>query len=227
MRLLFCLLLGLCVGIPQIVGAQAAPAVGGVLPEAYVGTYQLSDNATMTISNKGAQLLAQLTGQDAFEIYPTSQTEFYYKVVVAKITFDFANGAVAKNLTLHQNGRDLSAPRIDEGMASRIAEATSNRKRNQSAYPGGATTVSNIVHELEQSSPALQGVAPTLGDAIEKQLPAIRAQLGKLGRLQSVDFVGVDAQGADTYLLKHEHGAQHAQVVFNSNGAVSGLFFSP
>lgn len=227
MRLLFCLLLGLCAGAVQIAAAQTAPVAEDIRSEEYVGAYQLSDNATMTISSKGTQLLAQLTGQDAFEIYPTSRTEFYYKVVAAKITFDFANGTSAKSLTLHQNGRDLPAPRIDEGTASRIADATSSRKRSQSAYPGGATLLSNVVHELEQNSSTPLDVTPALADAIGKQLPAIRAQLGKLGRLQSVDFVGVDAQGADTYLLNHEHGAQHAQVVFSSGGVISGLFFSP
>jgi hypothetical protein len=56
--------------------------------------------------------MAQATGQPAFEIFPSSPTEFFLKVVDARITFvKDASGAVTQ-LVLHQGGRDMPAKKI-------------------------------------------------------------------------------------------------------------------
>ena len=41
----------------------------------------------MTVTREGDQLFAQLTGQPKFEIFPKSETEFYWKVINARVTF--------------------------------------------------------------------------------------------------------------------------------------------
>jgi len=73
--------------------------------ETYVGVYQLAPGVTFAITQEGARLFAQLTGQDKFEVYPETQHDFFYKVVDAQLTFE--PGA----LVLHQNGRDQRAKR--------------------------------------------------------------------------------------------------------------------
>ena len=51
----------------------------------------------------------QLSGQQAYEIYPSAKDEFYYKIVDAQISFHRdATGAVT-SLTLHQTGNNLDA----------------------------------------------------------------------------------------------------------------------
>ena len=57
----------------------------------------------------GAQLEAQLTGQPAVEIYPKSETRFFYKIVVAEISFEVTADGDVRSLTLHQGGNDLIA----------------------------------------------------------------------------------------------------------------------
>ena len=80
--------------------------------DALVGRYQLSPAVTVTVTRDGARLLAQLTGQAAFEIFPETPTTFFWKVVDAQATFQLGPGGQATSLTLHQNGRDLPAPRV-------------------------------------------------------------------------------------------------------------------
>jgi len=91
----------------------------------YVGYYQLAPHAVMTITRESDHFFGQLTGQPAFELFPESATKFFLKVVAAQISFETdADGSVTR-LVLHQNGRDLSAPRIDEALAQRIEASRS------------------------------------------------------------------------------------------------------
>ncbi len=67
----------------------------------------------IAVTRDGGQLSAQLTGQPAFPIFPSSPTEFFYRVVDARITFRVEGDRVV-GLTLHQGGRDLPARRLPE-----------------------------------------------------------------------------------------------------------------
>lgn len=87
-----------------------------VKPEAlarYAGKYQLAPGVVLTVTVDDGHLVAQLTGQDAFKLSAKSDTEFFYRVVDAQITFDADGDGPAKSLTLHQNGRDIPAKRVE------------------------------------------------------------------------------------------------------------------
>ena len=62
------------------------------------------------ITRDGDHLMAQLTGQGAFEVFPESSTAVFWKIVDAQATFTLGKDGRATSLTLHQNGRDLPAP---------------------------------------------------------------------------------------------------------------------
>lgn len=75
----------------------------------YVGAYQSVTGLDVAVFRDGDRLLAQLIGQPAWGIYPESETEFFYRVVDARITFvKNPEGKVTK-LVLHQHGLDISA----------------------------------------------------------------------------------------------------------------------
>jgi D-alanyl-D-alanine-carboxypeptidase/D-alanyl-D-alanine-endopeptidase len=78
----------------------------------YVGTYTLAPGFVFTITHEAGKLFAQLTGQDRARIYPQSATEFFYRVVDAQISFVVDDDGAVGKLILHQNGRDMEAPRI-------------------------------------------------------------------------------------------------------------------
>ena len=73
----------------------------------FVGAYELSPAAVMTISLDGEQLMAQLTGQGKLPIFAQSETLFFLKAVDAQLEF----AADGSSLILHQNGRDQKATR--------------------------------------------------------------------------------------------------------------------
>ncbi len=80
--------------------------------DALVGRYALAPGIIMTVTRQEGRLLAQLTGQPVFEIFPQSPTEVIWTVVPARASFVLGADGRAISLTLHQNGRDLPAPRL-------------------------------------------------------------------------------------------------------------------
>ena len=79
--------------------------------DAYVGQYELTPEAIFTIRRDGENLRAQLTGQPSVPILPESETDFFYTVVDAQLTFvKDAKGKVTE-LVLHQNG-DKTAKKV-------------------------------------------------------------------------------------------------------------------
>jgi CubicO group peptidase (beta-lactamase class C family) len=80
--------------------------------DSYAGEYQLGPTFTITITSEDGKLMAQATGQDKFELFATSETDFYLKVVPASVTFvKDAEGKVTE-LILTQNGRKGTAKKI-------------------------------------------------------------------------------------------------------------------
>src|SRR5262249_23989375 len=53
--------------------------------DSLLGQYQYGPGAVMTLSRDDTQLFAQLTGQPKFPIFPTSETEFEWRVAKAKV----------------------------------------------------------------------------------------------------------------------------------------------
>jgi D-alanyl-D-alanine-carboxypeptidase/D-alanyl-D-alanine-endopeptidase len=79
--------------------------------DTYAGQYELVPGAVFTVRRDGDRLLAQLTGQPFFEVFPESKADFFYKVVDAQITFVKNDKGEVTSLILHQNG-DQTARRM-------------------------------------------------------------------------------------------------------------------
>ena len=77
----------------------------------YVGIYELKPNLYITVTNEGGRLMTQATGQEKYEVYPQSQTRFFFKVVLADLEFVTENGNVTK-LVLHQGPESVEAVRV-------------------------------------------------------------------------------------------------------------------
>ena len=94
---------------------EAAPRMelSEAVLERYVGRYELQPGFVIAVSREGTQLSAQATGQPAFAMYPTTETDFYIEVVGAQIAFGALEDGKATMLTLHQGGRSMPASRVD------------------------------------------------------------------------------------------------------------------
>jgi CubicO group peptidase (beta-lactamase class C family) len=77
----------------------------------YVGTYQMAPNAELSVTLDGSQLMAQLTGQQAFPIFAESETLFFYKVVEATLEFQKDASGDVTAVRLRQGQINTLAPR--------------------------------------------------------------------------------------------------------------------
>jgi serine-type D-Ala-D-Ala carboxypeptidase/endopeptidase len=84
-------------------------AVDAKTLEDYVGTFALAPGADFAVTLKDGHLFAQLSGQQAFEIYPSAKDKFFYKIVEAQLTFERDGSGKVVAVVLHQNGHDSRA----------------------------------------------------------------------------------------------------------------------
>jgi CubicO group peptidase (beta-lactamase class C family) len=80
----------------------------------YVGVYQFVPGIAMTFTREGPHMFTQLTNQPKFEIFAEGEKEFFVKAVDAQITFETGAEGRATAATLHQNGRDQKAKRVEQ-----------------------------------------------------------------------------------------------------------------
>jgi bla regulator protein blaR1 len=195
--------------------------------EGHVGFYQLGDNAVLTVTRNGQQLEAQLTGQQALPIYPRSNTEFFYKAVDAQISFTTEPDGQTTSLILHQHGQNISMKRVDAATAQRIGSTISEKQKSQQASPGSEAALRRLIDGLIADKPNYDEMSPMLAAATREQLPRLQPGLARLGAVQSVQFLGVGAQGEDVYTVKHEHGATHWRIALDSKGTISTALVTP
>ncbi|MEL6215269.1 MAG: serine hydrolase [Pseudomonadota bacterium] len=69
---------------------------------AFVGEYPINDSVKFTIKQGDDGLLAQLTGQAFYPIYPSGDDVFFYRVVDAELRFERDDADAVTALTLHQ-----------------------------------------------------------------------------------------------------------------------------
>ncbi len=77
------------------------------------GRYQIAPGVVFDVSVVKDRLMVQLSGQPAFEVFPKSETEWFYKIVQATLTFKDEKAGRFEALELFQNGIRVSATRIE------------------------------------------------------------------------------------------------------------------
>jgi CubicO group peptidase (beta-lactamase class C family) len=98
--------------IAELTGERKEVKVDPKIYDSYVGEYQLAPTFSITITTEDGKLLAQATGQQKFELFPTSETDFYLKINSARVTFVKDTQGNVTELILTQNGRQGHAKKI-------------------------------------------------------------------------------------------------------------------
>jgi serine-type D-Ala-D-Ala carboxypeptidase/endopeptidase len=98
----------------QPVRARRKVELAATLLDRYVGRYRFDDGVVFTITRSGAQLISQMTGQEAAPLYATAEREFYPEEIEARIVFDAPLGGQVAALTLQQDGQSWRAVRMEK-----------------------------------------------------------------------------------------------------------------
>ena len=197
----------------------------------YVGAYQMENGPAMIITLENNQLFSMLGNQQSVPIFPESETMFFLKVVDAQLEFPKEGGqGKASQVTLHQNGRDMPAKRMDDAGAKRIADAAAAfavRFKAQTAAPGSEAAVRKLIEGVRQGKPDYDSMSAGLAGATRQQLSQLQDMVVQLGALQSVTFKGVGPGGADIYLVKFEKGALDYRIWLAPDGKVESANARP
>jgi CubicO group peptidase (beta-lactamase class C family) len=97
---------------PKPIAIRKAIKLAPDVLKQYEGTYALSLLFAITITSDDGKLMAQATGQDKAQIFPESETKFFYKVVDAQIDFEKGKDGKVEKLILHQNGQDMPGMKL-------------------------------------------------------------------------------------------------------------------
>jgi len=192
----------------------------------YVGAYQMAGGPIMLITLEGNQLMSKLGNQAAIAIYPESENMFFPKVVDAELEFS----ADAGQLTLHQNGRDMTAKRLDEAAARKAeqaAAAVAKRVKEQTAAPGSEAALRKLIEGVRSGNPDYDMMSSGLANVTRQQLPQLQSTLKQMGALKSVTFKGVGPAGPDIYQIQFENGALEYRIWLAPDGKIEGAGVRP
>jgi hypothetical protein len=96
---------------PLFTDAKANPGVSPGACEAVVGRYACGE-AVLTVTREGGRLFAQRGGEDKHEIFPTSEINFFWKDMDARITFvKNPTGKVTKAIH-YREGDVMEGPKL-------------------------------------------------------------------------------------------------------------------
>ena len=78
-----------------------------------LGRYELAPSFVFTVSVQGGKLMVGVTNQPTVQVYARSETEWFYKIVDATLTFKLDDNGKCQALELFQNGARQTAKRIE------------------------------------------------------------------------------------------------------------------
>lgn len=80
----------------------------------YVGRYQVSPTFSIGFFLRDGKLMAQGTGQPAFEVFAERKDRLFLKVVEARMEFERDAAGRVSAMTLFQNAREIRAPKVSD-----------------------------------------------------------------------------------------------------------------
>ena len=94
-------------------GQPLAVEVDPAVLQKYAGSYQVSADMTFTITAETGHLFAEVPNTPKFEIFPTSETEFFAKIADIRLHFEVgADGAVTE-LVIQEGGHERHATKAN------------------------------------------------------------------------------------------------------------------
>lgn len=175
---------------------------------AYVGQYELAQNFIITITKEENRLFAQVTGQAKVEIFPESETKFFYKVVDAQITFVKDDKGKVTELILYQNG-EHHAKKISDKVPDARKEIKLDPKIYD-AYTGRYELTTNFIITISKDNNHL--FAQATRQQKFKIYPESETKFFYKVVDAQITFVKND-KGVVEKLILHQNGEHHAKKI--------------
>jgi hypothetical protein len=167
--------------------------------ERYVGFYQLGTDSIFSVTRRGDRFYAGLAGQVPIEIFPESDSKFFYKVAPVQLSFESGADGRIQALVVHQNGFEQRAVRISEVAAKGVADDLARRIRENIPSPGTEQALRKTLAAVAAGAPNYADMTPLFAATVRQQFPTLRDSMQKWGPLKSITFKRVGPAGGDQY----------------------------
>jgi bla regulator protein blaR1 len=201
-------------------GEQAVVLAPPIL-DRYVGFYQRSEHALVSMTRDGPRLIAQLTGNPAVELVAHSNTEFSVPVVPdARFTFLLDGREQVTGVVLRRAFYTFTMPRIDASAADLIMANTNAKIQSQRPTPGSEAALRRMIDAMRRGKPNYDEMTPWFADLVRQLVPGWTDKVANYGSAQSVEFRRVGVLGGDVYEVRQEHATTYWMISLNSNGLI-------
>lgn len=93
-------------------GKPQAVQIDLAVLEKYVGSYQVKPDMVFTIAIEAGHPIATVPNQPKFEIFPTSETDFYAKIGDIKLHFEVGADGAVTGVVIHEGGQEVHAAKV-------------------------------------------------------------------------------------------------------------------
>jgi serine-type D-Ala-D-Ala carboxypeptidase/endopeptidase len=91
--------------------ARQVAAVPSAVLDEYVGTYRVNSTLSLDITRDGGRLLVSWGGRATYSLQPRSESEFFFRLLDASVTFVRSEDVTVTHLVLEQGGERSVAHR--------------------------------------------------------------------------------------------------------------------
>ncbi len=186
------------------------------------GYYQVSPNMIDTVTRDGSHLLSQLTGGLRYELFPSSDRDFFFAALDEQVSFPTSPQEDAVGLVLYLNGHEMTGKRVDEATAKATEEYPQRRIAENAATPGSEAALRSVIEE-RRSQPDYNRMAPAVAQGVRQSLLAVQSELTTLGEVKSLEFECVGSGGEDVYAAHFENGDAEWHILLAADGMIHFL----
>jgi len=164
-----------------------------------------------------------VTGQVELEIFPEQVDRFFYKAVPAQISFIRNPEGLVTALTLHQDGHEQIAERIEESAVLALEETLAERIREKRPVENSRRLLEELLDRHQRGEPDYARMTAPLAAVAREQAEIIQSELQRLGAVTDISFKGVTDEGWDVYDVSFENGRQEWSFSLAADGRFNGI----
>jgi enterochelin esterase-like enzyme len=138
--------------------------------DAYVGQYELFPKMQLSLRRHRQRLIAQISGQPPFEVFPESESKFFWKIVDAQFTIQKDKEGNITGLLFEQGGLNRTAKKISNDPSQGEAkepEVTLESPRlaalAKELKSGTKAALARFWQEIQDKAPLLETIATDAG----------------------------------------------------------------
>ncbi len=191
------------------------------------GHYLFEGGMMFHVFMEPQKLMAQMQGQPALQLFPEAERTYFYTEVPAQISFDQTGTGEIETLTLHQNGHEMLARRVNAEDAERAIADLKARMASNTPHPDSRRYIELILDGQRAGKPPLDLMTPDLAAVVIEQNEGNTRDLVALGKTTGLTFLTVTPEGFDAYRATFENGEHDVVILIDDKGKISGASLDP